>query len=440
MQSGSYRAFWRWHFYAGVIVLPFLCWLAITGGLYLFKPEIERLVYRDWISLPAPRPPAQVSDVIASVERQTGGIVTQLERPADAGESWRMRVEAGGRARTAFVDPADGDVLGTAPDGGVMKTVRDLHSLAITGTIGNALIEIAAGWAIVLVVTGFVLWWPREGQRAIAARRPVRLRRFWRDLHASTGAVAGAIILFLAVTGMPWSVFWGGQVRKIVAEQGLGRPPAPGPEPWQAQHDGHGSAARDDHLPWALQERAGPKGQETGDIGIDRAIFIVEQRGLHGPYSVSMPAGPAQPYAASATVERASDARVIYVDAGSGDVLQDVGYVQFGQGIQAIEWGIATHQGQQYGAPNRWLMLFGCVSILLLAATAPVLWWKRRKQGSTVLPPMAADPKRARAAGSVAVVLAILYPLTGATILLVALLDRWLRRLLPDGVTAAADS
>ncbi|HEY0115551.1 MAG TPA: PepSY-associated TM helix domain-containing protein, partial [Allosphingosinicella sp.] len=42
---------WRWHFYAGLIVLPVLVWLAVTGGLYLYKPEIERAVYREWIEL-----------------------------------------------------------------------------------------------------------------------------------------------------------------------------------------------------------------------------------------------------------------------------------------------------------------------------------------------------------------------------------------------------
>ncbi len=35
-----YRAVWRWHFYAGLIVIPFLISLAVTGGLYLFKDEI----------------------------------------------------------------------------------------------------------------------------------------------------------------------------------------------------------------------------------------------------------------------------------------------------------------------------------------------------------------------------------------------------------------
>lgn len=42
-----YRAVWRWHFYAGLQVLPILIWLAITGGLYFFKAEIDGFFHRD---------------------------------------------------------------------------------------------------------------------------------------------------------------------------------------------------------------------------------------------------------------------------------------------------------------------------------------------------------------------------------------------------------
>ena len=37
-----YRMVWRWHFLAGLIVLPVLAWMAVTGSLYLYKGEIER--------------------------------------------------------------------------------------------------------------------------------------------------------------------------------------------------------------------------------------------------------------------------------------------------------------------------------------------------------------------------------------------------------------
>ncbi len=40
-----YRAVWRWHFYAGLFVLPFMITLAITGGLYLFKDELDNAIH-----------------------------------------------------------------------------------------------------------------------------------------------------------------------------------------------------------------------------------------------------------------------------------------------------------------------------------------------------------------------------------------------------------
>ena len=38
-----YNLAWRWHFYAGLFVAPFMILLAITGIIYLFKPLPGRL-------------------------------------------------------------------------------------------------------------------------------------------------------------------------------------------------------------------------------------------------------------------------------------------------------------------------------------------------------------------------------------------------------------
>ena len=43
-------------------------------------------------------------------------------------------------------------------------------------------------------------------------------------LVAVTGIVAAVAIVFLAVTGMPWSAFWGQQFGRLSAEWGLGVP------------------------------------------------------------------------------------------------------------------------------------------------------------------------------------------------------------------------
>src|SRR5262249_1554124 len=59
-----------------------------------------------------------------------------------------------GESRTAFVDPYDGGLIGTLPEGGVMQIVRKIHSLQYFGFWASCLVEIAAGWAIVLALSG----------------------------------------------------------------------------------------------------------------------------------------------------------------------------------------------------------------------------------------------------------------------------------------------
>ncbi len=37
-----FRTLWRWHFYAGLFVIPFVIVLATSGTVFLFKPQIDR--------------------------------------------------------------------------------------------------------------------------------------------------------------------------------------------------------------------------------------------------------------------------------------------------------------------------------------------------------------------------------------------------------------
>lgn len=412
-----YRAVWRWHFYAGIVVLPVLAWMAVTGGLYLYKAEIERALYRDWIETPTIAAPLPVAEMIDSVQRQTGGRVTQVIRTTESGESWRMELtDRSGEARMAFVRPDVGLVLGTTRAGGPMELVKELHSLTVAGPVGNVLIEIVAGWAIILVLTGSFLWWPRAGNRALSLAGKVGERKFWRNFHASAGALAGAVILFLAVTGMPWTIVWGAGFHAIVASQKIGRPAPPGPSA-QAQ-------AHEAHLPWSVRGTAPPATSGSGDLGPDRAIAAATARGLATPWILDLPASPGRPYRISAAAERTGDVRVISVDPPTATVLQDVSYADFGVGARIFEWGIYTHQGRQYGEVNRLIMLAGCIGILLLAMSAPVMWWKRRNGTGLSPPPRPDEPGKGRWALAIMLTIGLLFPLTGLTMLPAGLIMR----------------
>ena len=156
-----YRAFWRWHFYAGLLVLPVLMLLALTGGLYLFKDELTAIVQRPLAVVADSPATTRPSAWIAAAEVAAGGKVRRVVVSARGDRAVQLALDTDDGARTAYVDPHTGQVLGVGAPGGVMGVVKRLHSLDIAGPVANLLVEIVAGWAIVLVATGIFLWWPR---------------------------------------------------------------------------------------------------------------------------------------------------------------------------------------------------------------------------------------------------------------------------------------
>ena len=293
------------------------------------------------------------------------------------------------------------------------------------------------GWAILLVVTGLYLWWPRGANPAIGLRGTPKQRTFWRDLHASLGIVAGAVVLFLAGTGMPWTGVWGNAVRGYVASHGLGRPepPAAAAMPGGSGHAGHDVAAT---LPWALQEMPMPHGMHGPGIGADRAAAIAASHGMRPPWVLSLPAQPGEPFLFSQASARAEDGRALYIDGATGSILQDARSPDFGPGARWVEWGIATHKGEEYGEPNRLLMLCGCIAVLLLAVSAAVMWWKRRPAGRLGAPARHPHPRAGRTVLAVMLVAGAMFPLTGLS-MLTALLVEGLGRVLRTGHRAEAD-
>ena len=63
-KGALYRTLWRWHFYAGLICIPFVIWLAVTGSVYLFRPQIEAWFDRDVAVLERTGSPATQQQVV----------------------------------------------------------------------------------------------------------------------------------------------------------------------------------------------------------------------------------------------------------------------------------------------------------------------------------------------------------------------------------------
>jgi uncharacterized iron-regulated membrane protein len=256
------------------------------------------------------------------------------------------------------------------------------------------------------------------------------------------------VILFLAVTGMPWSLIWGDQLQKWVTAGNLYEPKAPAKvtPSWMltmdmpvrpAAHAAHSMAmsapmseAKPD-LPWALEKAPQPASAPAHGravISVDAAVAALDRLGLKRPYSLALPDGPDGAFAGDYRPDRVEDSRTVYLDQYAGGVLKDVSFKDWGPAAKAIEWGIAVHQGEEYGPANRYVMLAGCLAIMLLAASSVVMWWKRRPAGRLAVPPAPADRRGYLGLAAIVAPLAIFYPLVGASILIGLALDLVLRR------------
>lgn len=162
--SDLYRAVWRWHFYAGLLILPFLITLAITGAIYLFRDEVDTWVHADFMQVaPAEEQRLAPSQIIAAALAAQPGTALKYTDPAADNLSTEITVkpETGG-SMAVYVNQYSGEVLEVRPDRSTFAwTVRYLHSLRFFGATPRMVIEIVAGWAILLVLTGIYLWWPR---------------------------------------------------------------------------------------------------------------------------------------------------------------------------------------------------------------------------------------------------------------------------------------
>ena len=215
-----FRRFWRWHFYAGLFVIPFIIVLALSGTTFLFKPQIERWEERAFRKLPVTQAASPSHQVEAALAAFPGASFHSYRLPEhkDDAALVHLAMPAAGAMRDVFVSP-QGAVLGSFDTGTrIVEVARRIHGTLLLGARGSWLVELAACWAIVMLVTGLYLWWPR-GRGAAGVLWP-RRRSLLRDLHAVTGFWVASFTLVLLLTGLPWTDVWGNAFTALRAQMG----------------------------------------------------------------------------------------------------------------------------------------------------------------------------------------------------------------------------
>lgn len=435
-QWPDYRTIWRWHFYAGLFSIPFVLVLSASGAVYLFKDEIEAWLDRPYDNLSLTGglslPSQQIQAALSSVP---GSSFEQYELPRTEKSAARVIVRKGVNDYRVYVQPATLQILSQVPeDQRLMRQIFRLHGELWMGNWGSYLVEIAASWTIVLIVTGIYLWWPRSRRRLAGVLYP-RLhagqRSFWRDLHAVTGIWICLFALFLLLTGLPWAKFWGTYFRTIRQWTGLVK----GPADWPV---GNERARRKKELLPSKHQQDSTRGSSRANVDnslstrsidlspIDRLVPLAQKLNLPPPVVIAPPRRFESYWSIRSLTGNRPLRVTLFVDPITGQVMKEERFRDRHFLDKVVAIGIAAHEGRLFGWPNQVLGLVTAVGLTLICASAVVLWLRRREPNTLGAPPPGVAPSFSLTLLLVVAVLAIYLPLFGLSLAVVLAMEKLL--------------
>ena len=429
MSNALYRRFWRWHFYAGLFVIPFIIVLSLSGTAFLFKPQIDHWEERAFRGLPVTQAATPHQQVEAALAAFPGAHFHSYRLPEQPGDAALVHVALSdaGAMRDVFVSP-QGGVLGSLnTNTRIVEVARRIHGELLLGTRGSWLVELAACWAIVMLITGLYLWWPR-GRGAAGVIWP-RRGSLLRDLHAVTGFWIAGFVLVLLLSGLPWTDVWGNAFRLVRAEMGwvkgvpqwhIGGDEAATPTEhaghdhaaMQAGHAEHGLALLDDMVAHASQESLAYP-----------AIVLAPGAALFGP--------PSADWVITSNTQNRPLGLTINYSATTGAELSRERFADRHPIDRVIGYGLAWHEGALFGAVNQLIGMLTAVALITMSITGFLIWRRRKPGGTLGAPALPADRGKPLAVAIVTLALALVLPLLAASLLLLWFCDLLLPRASP---------
>ncbi|HHX8438043.1 TPA: PepSY-associated TM helix domain-containing protein [Vibrio diabolicus] len=443
---------WRWHFYAGLFVIPFMLMLSLTGLVMLFDDEIELARYEATLQVSPQEHMVPVSAQLETVKQAYPDFnVTQFvpAKTADMANRFSIQNQEGSSLIVA-VNPYTGDVQGTINRGdSIYELMNSIHGTLLIGDLGDRLIEIAASLGILLLVSGLYLWLPRDNASR-AGFLKIRFnngpRILMRDLHANLGGVLSIVLLFFLVSGLSWAGIWGAKMVQAWNTFPTYYTWGEKPESTLTHKDlNHGAS---EEMPWNLELAAVPQSKDKpahdhanmkeemayagshDALSIDDIILKAEMMGFTG-YKLFLPRSETGVYTVAANsmsgdVSDPRQDRTSHFDQYSGRLLVDVTWQDYSLFAKFMAAGVSLHQGD-VSILNKVLNVVFCLAFILISITGVVMWWIRRPSRCAVL---GAPPKFQQGGiwklGLVTlVVLCLAFPMGGLAIVTVLALD-WL--------------
>lgn len=430
-----YLRVWRWHFYAGLVSLPIVFLLALSGMVYLFKPQIDDWQERGFNRLQLATKARPLDEQVrAACQTLSDARFKGVELRTDPSDAVRVLMALpDGETIRVYVRPDDNRIIGElAENARFSKIVRNLHGELFAGDVGAILVETVGAWAIVLLVSGLFLWWPRQsGLAGVLYPRLGGGRIFLRDLHAVTGFWISIFALFFLISALPWTKVWGGgmkQLRGALAAQERSADWTTGPASEHAMHMhqfGQSSPS--------VTEAGGVTPVTSEGVNFERVAEIVRPLRLADPVIIAPPGRPGGTWQVKSDAQNRPLRVTLQIDAQSGAILKRRPFESGSLYDRVVGVAIAAHEGQLFGWVNQLLGVVTALGLILMSVSAGMMWWKRRPHGKLGAPALSQTiPRLAVGLGVGIVALGCLLPTLGASMLLLLAVEKLVLRHIPS--------
>ena len=380
----------RLHFYAGILVGPFLLVAALSGALYAVSPQIEEAVQHDALHVAPSSTTVPLADQISAAEAVVGRPADAIRPAKENGATTRVMfvdptLPSKSDRRAVFVDPGTGRVVddltvyGTSGSLPARTWIDRLHRQLLLGEPGRWYSELAASWLWVVTLGGLVLWvssWRRTRRAAglVYPHRPGRSRRAVLGWHASIGVWAAVGLLMLSATGLTWSTFAGDRVGDIRTALGWTTPKVnttlatTAPTTAAGGHEEHEGHAAHAAPTTSLAQIA------------DSALVAARADIIDAPWvEIGAPAETGKAVTVTEIGRRwpmQSDS--VAIDPTSGVVVDRVEMAKAGLVPNLVAWGISLHMGSLFGWPNQLALFALGLGLGTMVVLGYVMWWQRR--------------------------------------------------------------
>lgn len=370
------------HLWLGLISGIIVFILGITGCLFSFQQELSEVFYKKELFIQQPVGSSQTLPL--SVLKDNAQEVLGEDKPVtyittypNSTHAWEFMCYQDGNDdalfltksiktyQSVFVNPYNGNVSGRINYmHDFFSIVKGIHiSLLLNEKYGEPVVGIATLLFVVLLITGFIMWYPKNWKKknkdaALKINRKTKWKRLNYDLHNVLGFYVFIIALIIAFTGLTMSFNW---FRNLVYVAASASVTPPDFKTYLSDTTTHFQPANSMDIAFSKAQKTYPTAKRLGITVPSSNTDVITVTAYH-------------------TKDVYYNDDNLYFDQSNGKLLGTQLYKKQNNGVKILAMNYDIHIGAAGGLAGKIIAFLVSLVCASLPVTGFIIWWGRRKK------------------------------------------------------------